>query len=279
MEWSYQLLDEDERCLFRSLSVMAGGFGLAAAEALGGEGSFSVLGRLADKSMVAAMPGPGGTRYRLLETLRDFGLERLAAAGEADAARERHFAYFAATAESAYDDRMMTGSDTGLVRLSRDLDNLRAALGWAEAADPAAALRLAGAMREVWARQGVAEGRSWLARLIAGYPGRDRWLGRALLALGHLAMRQMDHAGAQRAFEQATPCARALADCRPGMGRLLLRGRRDSRRGLQHAWPWLEAARGSSAPAGAALGCAASRAVRDSCWWYPVVTAPRRGGC
>ena len=203
VEWSYQLLGEDERRLFRSLSVMAGGFDLAAAEALGGEGSFGVLSRLVDKSMVAVMPGPGGTRYWLLETLRYFGLGQLAAAGEAGAARERHLAYFAATAESAYDERMMSGSDTGLARLARDLDNLRVALGWAEAADPAAALRLAGAMREVWARHGVAEGRSWLERLIAGYPGQDRWLGRALLALGHLAMRQMDHASAQRAFEHS----------------------------------------------------------------------------
>jgi predicted ATPase/DNA-binding CsgD family transcriptional regulator len=203
VDWSYLLLDEDESRLFRSLSVMAGEFGLAAAEALGGDGSFRVLGRLVDKSMVAAMPGPGGTRYRLLETLRDYGLEQLAAAGEADAALGRHFAYFAGVAEAAYDRRIATGSDFELVRLSRDWGNLRAALGWAEATDPAAALRLAGAMREIWARQGVAEGRSLLARLIAGYPGRDGWLGRALLALGHLAMRQMDHAEAQRAFERS----------------------------------------------------------------------------
>ena len=203
VEWSYQLLDEDESRLFRSLSVMAGEFGLAAAEALGSKGSFRVLGRLVDKSMVAAMPGPGGTRYRLLETLRDYGLEQLATAGEAEAALGRHFAYFAGIAEAAYDRRMATGSDIGLVDLSRESGNLRAALGWAEAADPAAALRLAGAMREIWARQGVAEGRFLLARLIAGYPGRDRWLGRALLALGHLAMRQMDHAEAQRTFERS----------------------------------------------------------------------------
>ena len=241
VEWSYQLLGEDERRLFCSLSVMTGGFDLAAAEALGGEGSFGLLSRLADKSMVTVMPGPGGTRYRLLETLRYFGLERLAATGEADAVRERHFAYFAAMAESAYDDRMMTGSDTGLARLSRDLDNLRAALGWAEAADPAAALRLAGAMREVWARHGVAEGRSWLGRLIAGYPGPDRWLGRALLALGHLAMRQMDHDSAQRAFEHShAVCAgagdlpgRAWAAYYCGVAAILGGG-------YSSAWPWLE---------------------------------------
>ena len=203
VEWSYQLLGEDQRRLFRSLSVMAGGFGLAAAEALGGDGSLGVLSRLVDKSMVTVTSGPEGTRYRLLETLREFGRGQLAQAGEADAARERHFGYFAAAAESAYDHRMTTGSDLELIHLSRDLDNLRAALGWAEEADPEAALRLAGAMREIWARQGVAEGRSRLERLIAGYPGRDRWLGRALLALGHLAMRQMDHARAGQAFEQS----------------------------------------------------------------------------
>ena len=240
VEWSYQLLGEDERRLFRSLSVMTGGFDLAAAAALGGEGSFGVLSRLADKSMVAVMPGPGGTRYRLLETLRDFGLGQLAATGEADAARKRHFAYFAATAESAYGERMMSGSDTGLARLARDLDNLRAALGWAETTDLAAALRLAGAMREVWARHGVAEGRSWLERLIAGYPGRDRWLGRALLALGHLAMRQMDHDSAQRAFEHGHAlCAdgdlpgRAWAAYYCGVAAIL-------RGGYGSAGPWLE---------------------------------------
>ena len=241
VEWSYQLLDEGESRLFRCLSVMAGEFDLAAAEALGGDGCLGVLSRLVDKSMVAVTPGPGGTCYRLLETLRDYGLEQLAAAGEADAARGRHFAYFAATVEAAYDRRMTTGSDTGLARLSRDLGNLRAALGWAEATDPAAAVRLAGAMREIWARQGVAEGRSRLERLIDGYPGRDRWLGRALLALGHLAMRQMDHARAQRAFERShAVCAdagdlsgQAWAAYYRGVAAILGGGHRD-------AQSWLE---------------------------------------
>jgi predicted ATPase/DNA-binding NarL/FixJ family response regulator len=241
VEWSYQLLGEDERRLFRSLSVMAGGFDLAAVETLGGDGSLGVLSRLVDKSMVTVALGPGGTRYRLLETLREFGRERLAEAGEAGAAGERHFAYFAAAAESAYDHRMMTGSDGELTRLSQDLDNLRAALGWAGAADPAAALRLAGAMREIWARQGVAEGRSLLERLVAGHPGPDRWFGRALLALGHLAMRQMDHAGARQAFERShavcadagDPAGQAWAAYYCGVAAILGGGQ-------SQAQPWLE---------------------------------------
>ncbi len=255
VEWSYQLLGEDERRLFRSLSVMAGGFDLAAVEALGGDGSLGVLSRLVDKSMVTVAPGPGGTRYRLLETLREFGRERLAEAGEAGAARERHFAYFAAAAESAYDHRMMTGSDGELTRLSRDLDNLRAALGWAETADPAAALRLAGAMREIWARQGVAEGRSLLERLVGGHPGPDRWLGRALLALGHLAMRQMDHAGARQAFERShAVCAdagdlpgQAWAAYYCGVAAILGGGR-------SGAEPWLEEGSGLFASFGNRFG-------------------------
>ena len=279
VEWSYQLLGEDERRLFRSLSVMTGGFDLAAAGALGGEGTLGLLSRLADKSMVAVMPGPGGTRYRLLGTLRDFGLEQLAATGEANAVRERHFAYFAATAESVYDDRMMTGSDTGLARLSRDLDNLRAALGWAEAADPAAALRLAGAMREVWARHGVAEGRSWLGRLIAGYPGpKAGWAG--LLALGHLAMRQMDHDSAQRAFEHSRAVCAGAGDLPGRAGLRTTAGSPRFSAGVTAApgrgW---RRARNCSPRAGTASACAGSRAVPDSCWWYRVVTAPRRGGC
>ena len=280
VDWSYRLLDEDESGLFRALSVVAGEFDLEAAEALGGDGSLGVLGRLVDKSMVTVTPGPGGTRYRLLETLRDYGLEKLAASGEADAAWGRHSAYFAAAVEAAYDRRMTTGSDTELARLARDMSNLRAALGWAETTDPQTALRLAGAMREIWARQGVAEGRSRLEQLIADYPGPGRWLGRALLALGHLAMRQMDHPAAERAFERSHAVCAAAGDLPGQAWAAYYRGVAAILSGATAApGPGWSRDRGCSVPARTVLGCAASRAARDSCWSSPTVTAPRRGGC
>ena len=119
VDWSYELLDEEEGRLFRCLAVLAQEFDLSAAEAAGGQGSWAALGRLVDKSMVVAVPGSGLTRCRLLETLHAYGMERRFAAGESDAARARHFAYFATAVEAAYDHRMTTGSDAEIVGPSR----------------------------------------------------------------------------------------------------------------------------------------------------------------
>ncbi len=94
VDWSYELLDAAEQQLFRRLAVFVGGFDLSAAKAMGGPDTLDRLGRLVDKSLVLAESGPLGTRYRLLETLRQYGWERLQEADDVELARSRHLAYF-----------------------------------------------------------------------------------------------------------------------------------------------------------------------------------------
>ena len=103
--WSYDLLPEEERRAFRGLSVFAGGFSLAAMAAVccGGDqaAALDLVDQLAGKSLVVAEPAAGGSRYRLLETIRQYAAERLAEAGEAGQARRRHAGTFLGTGTTA----------------------------------------------------------------------------------------------------------------------------------------------------------------------------------
>ena len=174
MDWSYDLLTEPERALFARLAVFAGGFTLEAAEQVGaGAGAeagevLDLLSRLVDRSLVVAEEQGGEARYRLLETLRQYALGKLAASGAGGDVRARHAAhYLALTAAAAPELRGPRGA-VWLARLRRDLDNLRAALAWAEAQGEAElGLRLAAALLWVWAWHHREEGRAWLTRLLA----------------------------------------------------------------------------------------------------------------
>jgi predicted ATPase len=137
VDWSYQLLTSEERRLFERLSVFAGDFDLRAVEGVCAEPPldaaemFDVLASLVDKSMVVADRGVERTRYRLLETLRQFAAERLAATGDVDGLRERHLRhYLDVTAECG---RLWASPDqlTANALLDRDWDNARTAHGWA----------------------------------------------------------------------------------------------------------------------------------------------------
>jgi non-specific serine/threonine protein kinase len=193
--WSVDLLSPVEQRLFRRLGVFVGGFALDAAEAVaGGDGGdaevFDGVAALVEASLLRADPGPGDDpRYGMLETVREFGLERLEASGEADAIRARHAAWCLALAEEVDAGVEFTIAATALDRLERDLANFRAALGWAEAVDDRTlGLRLAGALFRLWVyRNHRAEGRGWLDRALArdaGPPSAPR--ARALVALGAL---------------------------------------------------------------------------------------------
>jgi tetratricopeptide (TPR) repeat protein len=143
VDWSYELLAPRERVLLNRLGVFAGGFTLDAAEsvAAGGElESFDVLdglGQLVDKSLVVADATRLGTRYRLLETIRQYALERLDNAGETDATRRRHAEWFADFVSRA--SAGMRGPDESVWwgRFQVDFDNIRAALVWATGTDDA----------------------------------------------------------------------------------------------------------------------------------------------
>ena len=208
--WSYGLLDDVERALFRRLAVFVGGFAPAAAAAVCGAtdeiGLLEGIGSLVDKSLVRQEEGPGGEpRYRMLETIREYGLERLEAGGKAEPARRAHAAYFLALAERAAPTAQTPAEQSAawLDRLDRDHDNLRVALAWFhDAGDAEGALRLAGALSFYWYYRGhLAEGRRALERALAAATARDARVApagraRALTGIGLLANVQGDLAEA-----------------------------------------------------------------------------------
>jgi predicted ATPase/DNA-binding CsgD family transcriptional regulator len=173
MDWSHELLTEDEQALLRRLSVFAGGFTLGAVEAVyAGESAEEVLDLLAslvDKSLVIVEERDGEARYRLLEAVRQYGREKLQESGEEDLLRRRHAEYYLALAEEPELDLREQGA--WLRRLGAEQDNFRAALRWtlgpeAGAQDPELGLRLAVALghRRFWAVYGLGEGLAWLER-------------------------------------------------------------------------------------------------------------------
>jgi non-specific serine/threonine protein kinase len=222
IDWSFGLLSVPERALFRRLAVFAGGWMLEAAEAVGaGEGltNGEVLGPLAelvDKSLVVADETGGSVRYRLLETMREYGWEKLRAAGEEAIVRDRHGAWFLALAEGADDKIRGPEQAAWLSRLEREHDNLRAALAWclADERDADAALRLAGSLAWFWRLRGyMGEGRRWLERALA--QSREPATGARVHALngaGFLAFAQNDMSAATALFTEGLRLARDQDD-------------------------------------------------------------------
>jgi predicted ATPase len=182
VDWSWELLEEPDRRLWRRLAVFAGGWTVAAAEAVcGGDGLeegevLEGLFRLADRSLIVrgttpvVAAGREPARFTMLESLRAYGAERLAEAGEADAVAARHTAFFLDLAEEAAAHRT---ARPWLRRVRADYDNLRAALDRVMAAgDLDTALRLAGALGWFWSTDHTIEGRQRLAAVLALADGR-----------------------------------------------------------------------------------------------------------
>jgi predicted ATPase/DNA-binding CsgD family transcriptional regulator len=170
LEWGYELLGEGEQELFGRLSVFAGGWDLEAAEVVGAAGGVSsgdvldLLGRLVDQSLVVAETetADGTRRYRMLEPIRQYAVERLVEDGEAEETRRRHVAYFLALAEEARPMLRAEPQVEWLQRLDGEMDNLRAVLSWAISADIEAAARLGWALYMFWwIRNCQLEGRRW----------------------------------------------------------------------------------------------------------------------
>jgi predicted ATPase/class 3 adenylate cyclase len=159
VDWSYQLLTEEEKRLFERLAVFRAGFSMEAAEAIiAGQGVdefevFDLLASLVDKSMVQGASGSG--RFGLLETLRQFALGKLTDAGSGDEWRERHAEYFATVADQAFDETRGRNQVEWLERLERDQDNFDAAITWSiESARYLLAARLAAGLWWYWAQHG-----------------------------------------------------------------------------------------------------------------------------
>ncbi|HEU5160914.1 MAG TPA: BTAD domain-containing putative transcriptional regulator [Streptosporangiaceae bacterium] len=238
VDWSYDLLTPAERRLFDRLGVFAGGFTLDAAEKVCAEPAetaetavpvATLLAGLVDKSLVvtdtATRPAPdaGGRRYRLLETLRVYALERLDEAGEAGRLRDRHAAFVLTLAETAETALRTAHQPAWLRRLVAEHDNIRAALAWcAERGDAATAVRLAGTLHPLWDRHGhYTEGRRWLDQALA-LPGPVPPAARALAldTAAGLAMAQGDLEQAMAACRQAAALCRQAGDL-AGLARVL----------------------------------------------------------
>jgi predicted ATPase/class 3 adenylate cyclase len=228
--WSYELLTPGTAQVFRRMSVFAGGCDLCAldAVALAGDAGLDPLDLVAalhDVSLITMTEGADGEpRLGVLETIREYALERLEADDDADGARRRHAEYFAGVAERGRDQLDGPAQLTALDRLEAEHDNLRAALAWSletSAADPAGqgeraliGLRLVQALTTFWYQHGHAtEGRRWLQRamdLASGDGGAP--LARVAHGLGVLMDQQGEPDAARRMLERSLEIWRELGD-------------------------------------------------------------------
>jgi predicted ATPase/class 3 adenylate cyclase/Tfp pilus assembly protein PilF len=219
--WSHDLLAPEERVLFRRLAVFAGGCTLEVAEAVGNQDgaldAFGGLERLCEHSLVRQDVGPGDEpRFVMLETIREFGLERLAESGEEAAIRKGHAALFMELAEAAAP--ALTGPDPGpwLDQLETEHDNLRGALWWAVSTDGKVAMRLGAALWRFWDTRGhLGEARGWLEQVLAGgdeLASAER--AAALTGLANIVQVQGDHQRAREVHEEALGLWRSVGDPR-----------------------------------------------------------------
>jgi len=228
VDWSYDLLSEQERTLLRRLAVFAGGWRLEAAEAVcAGPGleSYEVLDllqHLVDRSLVVAEVQSDGTnRYRMLEMLQQYALERLVEQGEADEARRQHAACFLALAEAAVVELRGPSESEWSGRLEIEIENLRAALRWLVAQREAEqALRLGGALWRFWTQRGhLAEGLVWLEQVLALDVGSEggtvealRARSGALNGAGNVALARGEYARAAPFHAEALALRRQIGD-------------------------------------------------------------------
>ncbi len=229
LDWSYDLLDTDERAVFRRLATFFGGFTLHAAERIAAGGDIrpdamlELLTRLSDKSLLRVEHAPrGATRYFLLATVRDYARERLAEAAESDRARQAHLQYFTELVEDTTKRIEQVEAAVGrleveLDRLDAELPNLRRAFEFAqESGNPVAPLRIAGPLdRYAYLRGRYHEVRQWMDAAVTCCPDAPAALrAKALLGGGRLALLQCDYAPAVRRLEASLRLYRELGDPR-----------------------------------------------------------------
>jgi predicted ATPase len=225
IEWSYNLLDAGGRSLFARLGVFVGGASLETAEAVAGQPLGLEFGEvldgvasLVDNGLVRQVEGADGEpRFRMLETIREYALERLAETGDLDDARNRHLNRYAQLAETAEPELTRAGQAAWLERLTEENDNIRAALAWSfESGQVELGLRLAGALVRFWSIRGLmTEGRRWLTEALAAAMGvQPAVLAKAYFAAGFAALGQGDYPQAMPFFEESLELAREAGESR-----------------------------------------------------------------
>jgi len=223
IDWSYSLLSEPEKTLFRRLAVFVGGWTLEAAEAVCSEGSIGVdvldlLTRLVDKSIVYIEESRGEIRYRRLETIRQYSREKFFETDEVETIRDRHLAFYVKYAESA--DEHMRGRlrVEWTHRLTAEQDNLRTAMEWGLARNPESALRIAANLSIFWTAGGFsAEGFRWIQQALEhmekiGARAQPSLHAKALTGLAFLYISFGDNINGKRAAEESVAIYRQSQD-------------------------------------------------------------------
>ena len=221
IDWSYQTLNETEQRALRWLAVFSDGWTFEAAESVLGElEAMDDLSGLINKSLVIVEEQDGESRYRYLETIRQYTMEKLLETGEAMNARDRHLAYFREVSRQAEEKFGTEQRPMWVNRLEMEHDNLRSALGWALESDPGSALKMVYSLAVFWlSRSYMTEGCNWcqaaLSRaeaLPAPAPNMDQMRAQVYTALAMLSMNRGDHYTGQSAARQALALAQQLDD-------------------------------------------------------------------
>jgi predicted ATPase/class 3 adenylate cyclase len=226
IDWSHDLLDEPERTLFRRMAVFVGGGTFDAIEAIcNATGELDVLmglESLTDKSLVRQTDSGGEPRFTMLETIREYALERLTASGERDALQRQHAEFYVAWVEDATGRIRSPEQLRWLTQLEQEHNNARAVLAWCQAAQGEAdwGAQMAGALMWFWYRRGYAsEGRQWLSALLTRATARTTARGRALTRLSFLKNSDVK---ARPLVEEALAIQREL-NHQPGLADALMR--------------------------------------------------------
>jgi predicted ATPase len=223
LDWSYDLLTEREQAMLRRVSVFAGGWTLTAAEhvctddGIDKSDTIALLTSLTDKNLLITEEHEGATRYRMLETIRQYALNRLGDTDEETQWRNRQLAWVLALAEESF--QALLGPQQGLWidRIATEIDNFRTALTWGTEQKHPDTLRLAPGLARWWVRRSsLSEARQSLTRLLDAIPHdrapRDR--ARALGALGNIAGDHGDHEEAERLFRESAALFQVLGEAR-----------------------------------------------------------------
>ena len=225
IEWSYDLLDKGEQMLFRRISVFVGGFSLEAAEAVcNADNDLSLdlldgVSSLVKKSLLRQADdhdGIGEPRFIMLETIREYGLERLAESGELDIMKRHHAAFFIALVGDPYTEFNTSSRMTWIGRIDGDYENVRAVLEWgsSQPGQEESMLWLASSMFWYWNyRRVFAEGRAWLNGVLSRTPREHTAVtARALFAAGFMSFLQGAYGAARSLLEESIAIWREVGD-------------------------------------------------------------------
>jgi len=247
ISWSYALLAPEEQRLFRRLAVFRGGFALESAEAIGDDDQtdvLDVLSSLVDKSLLRRIGAPGGaTRFLVLETIREYGVERLAAEDELGQIKTAHARHFADLADHAEEHLNDPEEEAWMQRMGRDLENLRAAVDWSlQSEDRSAAARLGiGFGWLMYLRGYLTEGRARVSQILDKVSDEPPLRARLMFTAGVLAWSLGDFDTAQGWLEGALRLFRKHGDAKRQAGASAFlghvarsRGRLDEANQLHH---------------------------------------------